>query len=380
MTEMDALRLERYELRDVDAVPSPQLLFYPEGIAHNIAEMIRHAGPGGAAALWPHVKTYKSPYVTRMLLEQGITRFKCATIAEAEMVAELGPSDICLAYPLVGPNIARFLSLEGAYPDVRFWAIADDLSMLAALDAAAEAAGRRVRVLVDVDFGMQRTGVPLAQLRDFIAAARRFGQLEIRGLHCYDGDINDPELERRRARVAAHDAEIRRLLDTLEQEGQPLDTLILGGSPTFVPHTEHFERYFSPGTYILNDIGYYRKYRELDCPPAAALLVRVISHPGDGLFTLDLGYKAIAAESPLAERAYLVGYGSAVEPVLQNEEHLVYRLLDPQRERPAVGSALYIIPKHICPTTALYDEALAVVDGQVSAAWPISARTRRIRL
>lgn len=79
---------------------------------------------GGAARLWPHIKTHKMAEVVQMQIEAGIDRFKCATIAEAEMAAKAGAKHLTLAYPLVGPNIKRFAALQAAFPEVEFFAIA----------------------------------------------------------------------------------------------------------------------------------------------------------------------------------------------------------------------------------------------------------------
>lgn len=94
----------------------------------NIKKMIEIAG--GAERLWPHVKTHKMKKMIQIQMEMGITKFKGATIAEAEMSAECGASDVLLAYPLIGPNIGRFLELQKAYPKTRFWAIGDDLDQI----------------------------------------------------------------------------------------------------------------------------------------------------------------------------------------------------------------------------------------------------------
>src|SRR5438445_9669770 len=90
-------------------VPSPALLLYPDRVRENIRRMIRIAG--GTKRLRPHIKTHKLAEVVRMQLEAGITKYKCATIAEAEMAAGAGAQDILLAYPIVGPNVTRLLEL-----------------------------------------------------------------------------------------------------------------------------------------------------------------------------------------------------------------------------------------------------------------------------
>src|SRR5437764_13734928 len=94
-----------YTLHDDSAVPSPALRFYPELIRRNLARVLELAG--GPARLRPHVKTHKTREIVQLELAAGITKHKCATIAEAELLADAGAADVLVAYPLVGPNCER---------------------------------------------------------------------------------------------------------------------------------------------------------------------------------------------------------------------------------------------------------------------------------
>src|SRR6266446_689798 len=112
------MREKWFELLDASEVFSPCLLLYPDRVRENIRRMIAIAG--GVERLRPHMKTHKMPEVIRMQVEQGITRFKSATIAEAEMTAAAGAEDVFLGYQPVGPNVDRFLELAARFPSVRF--------------------------------------------------------------------------------------------------------------------------------------------------------------------------------------------------------------------------------------------------------------------
>src|SRR6266852_1008898 len=113
----------RYLLHDTSAVFSPGLLFYKDLIRENIALAVRMAGD--PQRLRPHVKTHKTRELARMELDAGITKHKCATLAEAEMLAGCGAPDVLLAYHLVGPNCERMARLARTYPGCRFSVIAD---------------------------------------------------------------------------------------------------------------------------------------------------------------------------------------------------------------------------------------------------------------
>src|SRR3954454_2217692 len=112
-----------YAIQDVASVFSPALLFYKDLIRKNIARAIEIAG--NPERLRPHAKTHKTREIVRLELEAGITKHKCATLAEAEMLAGCGAPDVLIAYNLVGPNCARLARLLRAYPDCRFSVLAD---------------------------------------------------------------------------------------------------------------------------------------------------------------------------------------------------------------------------------------------------------------
>src|SRR5262249_24899279 len=145
--------------------------------------------------------------IVRMELDAGITRHKCATLAEAEMLAGCGVPDVLLAYNLVGPNCGRMARLAKAYPDCRFAVLADHPAALPPLSEALAAVGRTVDVLLDVDVGQHRTGI--APGEDAVVLYESFGRfagLRTGGLHAYDGHNHQESL-------AEREAAVRRLLD-----------------------------------------------------------------------------------------------------------------------------------------------------------------------
>ncbi len=129
-----------YTVENADEIPSPSLLIYPDRVEENIRRMIHVAG--GVERLRPHMKTNKLPEVIRMHLDQGITKFKCATIAEAEMIARAQAPDVLLAYQPVGPNVERLVELVRRFPGTAFSALGDDADNVRRLSQAAVRAGR----------------------------------------------------------------------------------------------------------------------------------------------------------------------------------------------------------------------------------------------
>ncbi|KAH0534179.1 hypothetical protein FGG08_007226 [Glutinoglossum americanum] len=364
-----------YRVVNVAEVASPALLVYPDRVEENTRRMVSLVG--SVDRLRPHVKTHKLAEVVRLQLGHGITRFKCATIAEAEMTAVAGALDVLIAYPLVGPNILRFLELIRTFPATKFRAIADDADAIRALSAVVVEflPDQSVDVLLDIDCGMHRTGVapgPEAEALYHLIAS--LPGLRPGGLHAYDGHIGDSDLAVRTRRVEEAFAPVRSLRDALLREGLPVPHLIAGGTPTFPIDARHPDVECTPGTTAFWDRSYQIKCPDLDFLHAALVLTRVVSKPGRNLLCLDLGYKAIAAENP-HPRVHLLDIPEAIA-VGHSEEHLVIE--SPRATEFAVGTPLYGIPWHICPTVALYAEAVTVTDGYATGRWQIDARARKL--
>lgn len=146
-----------FQIDTVNELDSPCLVIHPDRVLQNIRtakRMVRDV-----QAFRPHVKTHKSPEAVRLLLAEGITKFKCATIAEAEMLARSGTPDVFLAYQPVGPKIFRLRELQKGYPSTRFSCMVDNEETARAIAAAFEHEDLSMRVLIDINVGMNRTGI-----------------------------------------------------------------------------------------------------------------------------------------------------------------------------------------------------------------------------
>jgi len=366
-----------YALENADDLISPALIYYKDIILDNTRRIIQMAG--GPQRLWPHVKSHKAAGMIKMQIDLGITRFKCATVAEAEMTAEAGggaaPLEIILAYPLVGPNISRYLRLAQAYPQTVFYAIGDSFECLSLLAKEADERGMIMNVLIDADIGMHRTGVPLDSLQSLYERCAGLDGIAVKGLHCYDGHRNEPELSRRIALAAENDRRVLDIRESLRQKGLSCEILVMGGTPSFPCRTGQEEFFLSPGTIFIGDWGSYSRFPDLAFTPGAAVFSRVVSHQNGNTFTLDLGHKGIAAD-PAGDRGIIAGLQEA-RPLFQSEEHWVFSLPH-DRALPPIGSVLYVIPTHVCPTSALYPEIQIAQGGKLIEQWEVSARNRRI--
>ncbi|MFT4023080.1 MAG: D-TA family PLP-dependent enzyme [Flavihumibacter sp.] len=362
-----------YEIAAPETVASPAVLLFKDRVAHNINLAIAMAGDAGR--LRPHVKTCKACEPVQMMMEAGISRFKCATIAEAEMLAGLQAPDILLAYQPVGPALTRWIQLITTYPALAFSCLADDPKAVDALAAAATAAGKIIHLWIDVNVGQNRTGIQPAGIPALLAHIGQYPSLVFEGLHCYDGHLHMPDLAEREKAVADAFEPVVALLPPLEkQAGKPI-AIIAGGSPTFSIHAKG-TWVCSPGTFIYWDAGYLA-FTEQPFLPAAVLLARVISLPAPGRICLDLGHKAVAAENEPGKRVRFL-QTDELTVAGQSEEHLV--LENKGTHRYETGDVLYMLPWHVCPTIALH-ACVQVVEGHhVKGEWLTVSRNRKINI
>lgn len=320
------------------------------------------------------MKTHKTRDITQLYLQHGINKHKCATLKEAEVLAEAGVTDVLIAYPMVGPNQQRLCDLAARFPQTRFAVLGDDREMLRLLDQAAKAKGVKAGLFVDFNVGQDRTG--LQQEPAWLADLPRFTQLSLVGVHLYDGHNTSTKPEERQAQVQRTYQRACDVRSHLQQYATAPLEIVLGGTPAFILLSKHIDDAhvsLSPGTCILHDAGYQQKYPELGFVPAAAVLTRCISRPGPHLVTFDVGTKAICADPPFGMRVQLVGLEHA-KCTLHNEEHYVVETDQASHWKP--GDVAYAIPMHICPTVAMYNQAHVVEDGKVTTVIEIAARGR----
>ncbi|HVS96632.1 MAG TPA: D-TA family PLP-dependent enzyme [Puia sp.] len=368
-----------YTIKDIDLLDTPSLVVYPDRVRENIGRAI--AMTGDPSRLRPHVKTHKSPEVTRLMIDAGITRFKCATIAEAEMLAEQGAADVLLAYQPIGPKAGRLVTLIGRYPGTRFSCLIDHPGAATAMAAIFSNAGFTVPVWMDINVGMNRTGIgpDEAALQLYQTATALKGITPV-GLHAYDGHIRDTDPAVLQQQCDTAFASVLALRDRIAAllPGSPLLPIIAGGSPTFPVHARREpDIQCSPGTFVYWDKGYGDQFPGQPFRPAALVVTRVISRLADGRLCLDLGHKSIAAENELARRVSFLN-GEGLIPVAQSEEHLVVEA--PAGHGYVVGAVFYGIPYHICPTVALYDRVYTIEEEKVSGEWRNVARDRKITI
>lgn len=362
-----------YQIKNIDELDTPALVFYPDRIKENITILKNFVTDVGR--LRPHVKTHKCAEVTRLMLEAGITKYKCATIAEAEMLGICQAPDVLLAYQPVLTKIHRLIQLIFNYPQTSFSCLVDNKASAAMMSAEAEKFGYRINVLVDVNVGMNRTGILPGNAFALYQFCSALSGIVVKGLHAYDGHIYEPDLPKRTQQCLDAFAPVQQLTARIEEAGFNKPVVVAGGTPTFPVFAKMQDVECSPGTFALWDKGYSSLFPDLPFLPAALVVTRVISKPDNETLCLDIGHKAVAAENELAKRVEILNLPH-LQFVGHSEEHLVVKTAEANLVN--IGDVFYGLPFHVCPTCALYDRAGVVTSGALIDQWKIIARDRVI--
>ncbi|MEC8652644.1 MAG: alanine racemase [Planctomycetota bacterium] len=357
-----------------DELQTPALVVYLDRVRENVQRMIDYVG--GVDRWRPHLKTTKIPEVWSELLRAGVRQFKCATTREAAVLLDVAAAagehvDLLVAYPHRDPSLRRVGGLAAASTaDVSV--LVEDVDLVAAVPAS-------LGVFVDLNPGMNRTGVPLDRL-DVVAAIARGAGERFRGLHFYDGHLHGPDLEARRAEIFAGYERLLEVVAGLDLQGVRVAEVITAGTPAF-HHALQFERFahvpfvhrVSPGTVVFHDARSELENPDVSLTPAALVASRVISRPADDVVTCDAGSKSVAAEAGDPCAFALGRQGLAALP--PSEEHLPLRCTGAPPPR---GDMLLLVPRHVCPTVNLAEHAVLIESGRDPRVVPVAARAHEV--
>jgi len=369
-------------------VQTPALVVHLEHVRGNLARVL--ALCGGDPLRWrAHVKSTKIPRVLAELARAGLRRFKCATTRELAVLLEtleaegVHDGDVLLAYPLVGPGLARVAQLAALHARAR-------VSVLCEVPDAVAEVPEGVGVFVDLNPGMDRTGIALERGAAVRATLRAAGA-RLRGVHFYDGHLHQADPAARRRAVHAGYAALAECLDTLERDGPAVPEVVSAGTPALLDALAFAglaragrEHTVSPGTVVYHDVRSEEETPALGLAPAALVLARVVSHPAPGRATCDAGSKSLAAEAG-DPCAVVLGRPELVAG-RPSEEHLPFDLTrdlspdGPTGRLPERGALLQLVPRHVCPTVNLAEQALIVERGELLEVAGVSARAHELLL
>jgi 3-hydroxy-D-aspartate aldolase len=357
-----------------EEIDTPALIIDLDAFEFNLDTMAALLAPTGVK-LRAHAKTHKSPVIARLQMARGAVGNCVQKVAEAEVLAWGGISDILVSNEVVGAaKLARLSALSGI---AKVAVCADDAGQVAAIEAAAADAGVRMTVLVEIDVGAGRCGVQPGP--DAVALAVRIAEskhLIFGGLQAYHGSAQHKRtLAERRSLIGGAVDASRRTVEQLRQQG--LDCAIVGGAGTGTFEIESRSGVYTEmqaGSYVFMDADYGRNLDEAGVPVstfrhALFVLSTVMSQSQAGIAVLDAGHKAVAVDSgfPTVWQHPDVRYTSA------SDEHgkLQY---GSETAAPKVGEKVRLVPGHCDPTVDKFDWYVGVRKGRVECLWPVAAR------
>lgn len=341
-----------------ERIPTPAVVLDAARIQRNVDRLAAYAS-GHRIAVRPHTKTHKSVELARRQLDAGGCGLTVAKVGEAEALLpafEAGAADILMAYPAVDAPRTRRLAALARTATVRI--AADTPAAIEAMKHAAAEAGVTIGVLVDLDVGMGRTGVPTTESLVALAqAVTQASNLRLDGIFCYPGHIWAKPAEQA-APLALVAAKLQEAIDRFDRHGLCREIVSGGSTPTaFQSHLVPQVTEIRPGTYVFNDMNtVHGGFCTLDdC--AAAIVCTVVSDAVAGQVVLDGGTKTFTSDrcgpAPDSGHGFIVEYPEAMITKLTEEHGQV----DVSRceQRPQVGERVTVIPNHICPCINLQD-------------------------
>ena len=360
----------RYAFAAADRVLTPALVVYPELVDANIRATLRMMG--GDPNRWrPHIKTAKIASVIRQMIGHGVRCFKCSTTLELLTACEVGADDVLLAFPVTGANARRTIDIAARFPAARVSILVESP------EQASFWMGTGIGVFIDVNPGMNRTGISQERAADIRELARQL-DTQFRGLHYYDGHISAAGLANDGSTAQAGYDRLIGIVAALTAAGCPPGEVITSGTPAAPYALQHaglsagpFQHRVSPGTVVYNDMSSLEQLPGMGYVAAAVVLSTVISHPAPNVFTCDAGHKSVSADAGVPT-CRVVGHDE-FRPLKPSEEHLPVEVID-GGEVPAIGSQLYLVPRHVCPTVNNFDEALMVIGGAIRGVERVTAR------
>lgn len=358
-------------------VPTPALLIDLDIFEKNLATM-RDACRSRQRLFRPHGKAHKSLIIAKMQLEYGAHGLCAAKLGEAEVLVHGGIKDVLITAPVVGLHkIRRLLALVKITPDIKV--VVDSAQNIGDLSAAAAREGQRLKVLIDVNVGQNRTGVDSPE--EAVSVAQRIAKepgVELAGIQGYGGtNQHISGFENRRAIELLAVERAVNARRAVEKAGIPIGILSVGGTGTYNIDTDVAEvTEIQPGSFIFMDshyssIGGPNSDKFTDFENSLSVLTTIISHPSKGRAITDGGNKALSTDESMPIPKELTG----IDYRPGGDEYGILSLKKPNRDL-NVGDHVEFIPGHCDTTVNLYNFFFAVRKGVVEAVWPIEGRGR----
>jgi len=356
---------------------TPDVVLDLDTVRANIARIAALARETGVTVR-PHTKTHKLPQIARIQLEAGAVGVQVAKLGEAEVMAGAGIEDILVGYPLVGKRkLDRLADLVGR---VSVSVTVDSEVVALGISRMAAARGVTIPVLLELDCGMHRLGVPPGP--DAVELAERVAALdgiELIGVFTHEGHVytqahDAAEQERMTLEACAAAVETA---EQIRSRGIGADVVSVGSAATF----RHAIRCpgvteVRPGTYVFNDRSQLAQGSAGPADLAAFIVTTVVARPAPDRIVIDAGTKVLTSDRMLVPDpppTFGGVYGHDDWDVVRlSEEHGVVSV--PVDARVQIGDRLAVVPNHVCPTINLANYVTVAENGQLADRWPVAAR------
>jgi len=368
-----------YLLRRPEDIPAPRLLVFHDRVEYNIRrlrELLQTVNSSlDLTCVWPHVKTVKSAWAVKLLMQHGIGRFK-ATMNEVDMLVRCGADHIFVSYPLMSHDALYLARLAASHPHIQFYVQVGHPRHAEILKKILRDFDIKWHYLIDMNVGMDRTGLPAEQAVALFQSLATDDRFVFSGLHAYDGHVHQVSEDERRDTAMESMARLRKSHKLFTNHGVKVPMTIVSGTPGFLLDAEILKDaslpskvYYSPGTWVYFDTQ-SREMLPDTFELAALILAQVIDRPTAHTATLNLGHKRWAVDQGPIEAFSEPG----MKAESWSEEHTV--VSGPTVGSLDIGDYLLIAPRHVCPTVNLW-EHFVVVDssGHIErTAEPVDAR------
>jgi D-serine deaminase-like pyridoxal phosphate-dependent protein len=365
---MAALRAIRAGM-PVEQLETPVLIIDLDIMERNLATMMEIL-EGSGVRLRPHLKTAKSPAIAHLMLQAGAVGICCAKLAEAEVMASAGITNILLTSEVAGAGtFDRLVALAARLPD--FKAVVDNAWAVEQIACRSRDIGVVTKLLIELDVHTGRSGqaTPGGTL-ELANLIRDTDGVDLVGVHGYAGHAQIQPPEERKSRNDTAMSLLRETVDLLREHNHDIPIVTGGGSGTAAMDVENgVLNEVQAGSFLLMDV----LYRNTGVPFENALfcLSSIISRPSPERAVCDAGGKTLSVDGGPPELINRPG----VRYVRGSDEHGTIAV-DPaeQDQELSVGDVVTLLPSHVCTTVNLHDLFVGVRNGKVETIWPIETR------
>lgn len=348
---------------------TPVLCIDLDRMDSNIGSMAGYCRKHGVQ--WrPHAKCHKTPAIALREIEAGAIGVTCAKVSEAEVMAAGGVRDILIANMIVGPRkLERVAAL-------RRWAdpivACDHFAQVQPLSDVCQKRGVEVRVLIEVNLGLDRVGVtPGKDTLELAQAISRLKGVRLAGIMGYEGHLLQvAQLAEKEQKIRESMALLVGCKEQILKAGIACDIVSAGGTGSYqytvmCPGVTEVQA----GGGIFMDPYYRVKCQVKDLDYALTILATVVSRPTLERAILDAGRKTM---NPDVAMPLVVGYNDA-EVKRLSAEHCELTL-GPNSQDLKIGDKVELVVGYGDFTTVLHDEFYGFRGERLEVIWPILGR------